>query len=295
MRRILRIFPLYYFLVLLFAVYVYLVTVHPGVFNYFKSNIIYFLTYTQNWYFIKAGLPPSGHLNHTWSLAIDEQIYIVWPFLIWLCRTPKHIISLCASTLIFSLFFRIGYNIHINNTGSFHPIPYYHNTLCRLDAFAAGSLLYCYLRFKPAALTDKKIVFLLAFTGILFLACGIADNSFERAGYYMSNFGCTIAGIHFAGWLYFGAINSNRVLNFIFSRKWLIYTGKISYSLYVFHWFLLMLLLPRIKNFFTGITGIDSSVIPLSICFAITFIISILSYEYFEKPVMKLKKKFSYR
>lgn len=294
-RRILRIFPLYYLLILLFSVYVYLITIHPEVFSYFKSNLIYFLTYTQNWYFIKAGMPPAGAINHTWSLAIDEQIYLVWPLLIWLCNSEKKLIILCATTLLFSFFFRIGYNIHISQVGSLHPYPYFHNTFCRLDSFCAGSLLYCLLRFKDKWLTRNKVLFVFFLTASLFIACGLADNSFERKGYFMSNFGCTLAGINFSTWLYFGVKNRSRFLNSIFSSKWLVYTGKVSYSLYVFHWFLLILLLPRINNLFTSITGIISPLTGISICFFLTFFISILSYEYFEKPIIKIKKRFSYK
>jgi len=295
MRRILRIFPLYYLLIIIFSVYVYLVSVHPEVFTYFKANIIYFLTYTQNWYFIKNGMPPSGHINHTWSLAIDEQIYIVWPFLIWLCKNQKQLIFLCISTLIFSLLYRIGYNIHIDSVGSIHPFPYFANTFCRLDSFAAGSLLYCLLRFKPEVLTNKKIFIVLLLTAAAFVTCGLADSSFERAGYFMRNFGCTIAGIHFSTWFYFGVKNNFQILNKLFGNKFLVYTGKISYSLYVFHWFLLILLLPRISNLLISLTGINSMLISITICFIVTFLISILSYEYFEKPIIKLKRKFSYR
>jgi peptidoglycan/LPS O-acetylase OafA/YrhL len=294
MRRILRIFPLYYLLILLFSVYVYLVTIHPEVFTYFKSNILYFLTYTQNWYFIHAGLPPSGHINHTWSLAIDEQIYLIWPFLIWLCRSIKQLFILCSFVLLFSLLYRIGYNFHIDQVGSLHPFPYFHNTICRLDAFCSGSLLYCLLKYKNAWLTNKKMLLVFITTTILFIACGFADNSFERAGYFMSNFGCTIAGIHFSTWLYFGVKNNNRFLNYLFSSNWLVYTGKISYSLYVFHWFLLMLLLPKISNLFTAITGTYSPVTSITICFTLTFLISILSYEFFEKPIIRIKKRYSY-
>ena len=295
MRRTLRIFPLYYLLILLFCMYVYFITKHPDVFAYFKSNIAYFLTYTQNWYFINSGVPPAGHLNHTWSLAIDEQIYIIWPLLIWLCRNHKQLIILCACTLIFSLTYRIVYNIHIEQVGSVHPFPYFHNTFCRVDAFAAGSLLYCLFRFKFDWLTSKKIFIVFLSTLGLFIAMGLADHSFEREGYFMRNFGCTIAGLHFATWLYYGLKNTNRILNKLFSNKWLVYIGKISYSLYIFHWFLLILLLPNIGHAFTAITGLTSSFISITICFIITFLVSILSYEYFEQPIIKLKKKFNYR
>ena len=295
MRRILRIFPLYYLLIFLFAFYIYVLTIHPEVFNYFKSNIIYFLTYTQNWYFIGAGLPNPQHINHTWTLAIDEQIYVVWPFLIWICKNQKQLITLCISILVFSLLFRIGYNIHIENTGSLHPFPFFHNTLCRLDSFAAGSLLYCLLRYKAAWLTNKKMLAVFVITSLLFILLGVGDSSFDKAGYFMRDFGCTIAGIHFCTWLYFCVKKINPAFNAVFSNKWLVYTGKISYSLYVFHAFLLILLLPKINILFTSVTGITSQVAALTICLVITFVVSVLSYEFFEKPFMNLKKRFNYK
>lgn len=295
MRRILRIFPLYYLLILLFLIFIYFISRHPEQFTYFKSNIIYFLTYTQNWYFINAGMPPTGHLNHTWSLAIDEQIYLVWPLLIWLCKNSRQLVLLCAGTLLLSLLYRIGYNLYIDHAGSLHPFPYFHNTFCRLDAFCAGSLLYCLLRFKADWLTGKKMLIIFFATFFLFIICGLADNSFERAGYFMRNFGCTIAGINFSTWLYFGVKNKSLFLNSIFSNKWLVYTGKISYSLYVFHWFIFMLLFSKTVDLLTAITGIKSPLTASIICFLLTFLISILSYEYFEKPIIKIKKRFSYQ
>lgn len=295
MRRILRIFPLYYLLILLFSIYVFAISSHPEVFAYFKSNIVYFLTYTQNWYYIHDGLPPAGHLNHTWSLAVDEQIYIVWPFLIWLCKTPKQLIYLTITTILFSFLYRIGYNIYIDHVGSIHPYPSFFNTFCRLDSFATGSLLYCLLRFKPEFLTAKIMGFVFFLSLFLLMALCWGDHSFELTGYYMRNYGYTIAGIHFSTWFYFGVKNNFQILNKLFGNKFLVYTGKISYSLYVFHWFLLILLLPRISNLLISLTGINSMLISITICFIVTFLISILSYEYFEKPIIKLKRKFSYR
>jgi len=294
MRRILRIFPLYYLLILLFSIYVYFVTVNPEAFAYFKNNIIYFLSYTQNWYFIHAGIPRAGHINHTWSLAIDEQIYLVWPLLIWLCRNKRHLLMLSAITFIGSLVFRICYNLHIETTGSAHPYPYFHNTFSRLDAFAAGAFLYCLLRFFPGWLNNRKAMIILLITLLAFIACGLADHSFERRGYYMRNFGCSIAGLHFCTWLYFAVKKSNPLVNFICGNRLLVYTGKISYSLYVFHWFLLILLLPRISNLIKAETGFFSPLASATICFLLTFLVSALSYSFFEKPFMNLKRKFSY-
>jgi len=201
---------------------------------------------------------------------------------------------LSAITFIGSLVFRICYNLHIETTGSAHPYPYFHNTFSRLDAFAAGAFLYCLLRFFPGWLNNRKAMIILLITLLAFIACGLADHSFERRGYYMRNFGCSIAGLHFCTWLYFAVKKSNPLVNFICGNRLLVYTGKISYSLYVFHWFLLILLLPRISNLIKAETGFFSPLASATICFLLTFLVSALSYSFFEKPFMNLKRKFSY-
>jgi peptidoglycan/LPS O-acetylase OafA/YrhL len=111
----------------------------------------------------------------------------------------------------------------------------------------------------------------------------------------MRNFGITVAGIHFTTWLYFGIARRSQLLNAIFSSRILVYIGKISYSLYVYHWFLLILLLPRINQFLLASFQVRSSFPGFMLCLLITFIVSMLSYKYFEKPIIKIKRKFSYR
>ena len=295
MRRILRIFPLYYLLIISFTFFVYFISAHPHAFDYYKSNWIYFYTYTQNWCYILNGMPPENHLNHTWSLAIDEQIYIFWPMLIWLCRTKKQLIKLCLGTLIFSLLFRAGYNIYLQHVPSPDPVPYFHNTFCRMDSFAAGSLLYCFLRYKSNMTSKRNMLILFWSTLLIFILFAVLDNSSGCTGYFMTNYGITIAGIHFTCWLYFAVKNNSSLLDKILGNRLLVYTGKISYSLYVFHWFLLVLLGPKLRILFSGYSDIDPQLAAYTAVFAITFITSMISYRYFEMPVIKLKKKFSYQ
>ena len=294
-RRILRIFPLYYFVVIGFTIYVYFLSNSPESFNYFKNNIGYFYTYTQNWYFIKNGNPSGAYLNHTWSLAIDEQIYIFWPLFIWLCKTKKQLMYLCGGILIFSLCFRIGYNIYLSQHTPVNPYAYMYHTLCRIDSFGAGALLYCLLRFKHSFLTSKRMLYIGGTSLLLFLVFIFLDNSTDYTGYFMRNFGITVAGIHSTFWLYLGVKKNNKVVNFIFSSRVFIYLGKISYSLYVYHFLLLALLVSRIFQFLSEYLHIKSLLLSYIICLLITFIISILSYEYFEKPIIKIKRRFSYR
>ena len=292
-RRILRIFPLYYLLILLFSIFVYCLTPHPEYYYYFKNNIFYFLTYTQNWYFIHSGEPAGGHLNHTWSLAIDEQIYLLWPLLIWLCKKQKHLIYLCLFTILFSFIFRLCYNYYLISSPSLHSYPYFHNTFCRVDSFASGSLLYCFIKLKNKYLSNLKIFLVFIISFVLFAACAFGDNSFTHTGFYMRNFGITLAGIHFSTWIYFAINEEFLLLNYLLSNSFIRYIGKISYSLYIFHLFILLLFVSKINIVLSKQTNF-SEIIAIIMCLCLSFIISILSYELFEKPIFKLKKKFNY-
>ncbi len=291
-RRALRIFPLYYLLVIIFILYIYFITNSQGSFTYFTTNIGYFLLYCQNWYFINYGVPEGGHLNHTWSLAVDEQIYILWPLLIFLCRNKSQLIWLCIFTLLFSLFFRIWYINFYLPASPIDPYAAFHNTFCRIDSFAAGSLLYCLMRFNVNFLNKKNALILFFVTTFSVILIGLKDDNFDFTGYYMGNFGFTLMGLNFMTCLYFSLTSNNKFINVILQNSILTYIGKISYSLYVFHWFILMLLLPTFNTILKKILNINSNFIAITFCFIATLIVSALSYRFFEKPIIKLKKKF---
>ncbi len=291
-RRALRIFPLYYLLIFIFLFYILFITNSPQSLKYFTNNIGYFLFYCQNWYFINYGIPDGGHLNHTWSLAVDEQIYILWPLLIFLCKNKSQLIWLCITTILFSLFFRLWYiNFYLSSV-PLDPYAAFHNTFCRIDSFAAGSLLYCLMRFNVFFLNTKNALILFFATIFLVIIIGLKDNNFNFTGYYMNSYGFTLMGLNFMTWIYFSFTTKNKFLIFILQNSLLRYIGKISYSLYVFHWFILMLLLPTFNIFFKRILNQNSNFLSITFCVVTTFVISALSYKYFEKPIIKLKKKF---
>jgi peptidoglycan/LPS O-acetylase OafA/YrhL len=75
-RRALRIFPLYYAVLLIYVVLVFVLERHSKVGQDFFSHLIYFATYTSNWF-----VPLDGRVifYYSWSLAAEEQFYLVWP------------------------------------------------------------------------------------------------------------------------------------------------------------------------------------------------------------------------
>jgi peptidoglycan/LPS O-acetylase OafA/YrhL len=126
-RRALRIFPLYYLVVILLL----WVLPRPGTTPAERWS---YLLYYQNFRFAFGGDVTSDIARDiTWSLAVEEQFYLVWPAVVW-WLSPRRLVAVCVGAIVFAIVFRfVGLEAGI-------PRPYF-LTFCRLDALAAGALL----------------------------------------------------------------------------------------------------------------------------------------------------------
>ena len=102
-RRLLRIFPLYYATLLVVA-WIASRSSNPEITN-FNTEQIWFWTYLSNWRAASQSI--SDFLPHLWSLAVEEQFYLVWPLAVLLC-SRKILIQVCAFLLFASLAYRAG-------------------------------------------------------------------------------------------------------------------------------------------------------------------------------------------
>ena len=99
-RRILRIFPLYYFaLILILVVLPFFQSLHLDL-SYYQENQAWFWIYLQNWLFVFKPLHGSKLLLHFWSLAVEEQFYLIWPIIILLVRRPKTLLAIVGGFLL---------------------------------------------------------------------------------------------------------------------------------------------------------------------------------------------------
>lgn len=282
MRRILRIFPLYYGILLAG-----LVLAIPGA----KETGIRLATFTLNIPSETLGFWPSGYFTHFWSLAAEEQFYLVFPFLIIL--TPsKFLCQLFWGMMIIGILSRVS--IYISDYSLYHKKWAANNiTFCCLDSFGIGALLSWYYCIKPERLKAVISNYLFQVVCIsLFLLTGTAkilftdlpiSNLFFRTGTSIFCF------------LLFGSLllkTAPKWLYDILTFKTISYLGKISFGIYVFHafipWVLEKLNLYKINYPFS---------IPLNaaLCATITIILAAISWEFFEKPINRLKFKFPYR
>ncbi|MBK7560039.1 MAG: acyltransferase [Chitinophagaceae bacterium] len=165
-RRILRIFPLYYMFLFAFLFLFPALGIFNGEVSDYQNHKLWFIFYLQNWLFTN-NFPETSHcLNHFWSLAVEEQYYIFWPIIIFILRKPKKLVAFLISFLVFLFAFRCitwyEQYPHLNYTTLY--------TFTRLDGICVGSLVALVVLLKRDFLRRNTalIVFLLAVLNFIF-------------------------------------------------------------------------------------------------------------------------------
>lgn len=298
-RRTVRIFPLYYAsLALFFWIIPFVLThLHHGEFTDTHSSVwerLFAWTYLINWYegateFKGMPLP----LAHFWSLAIEEQFYFVWPFLV-LTLARRRLMTLCVGLIAFGLVSRmVAYGIHL-------PIVAYTWTFCRADSLAVGAVLALAARDLNDWKTVEKCAPFLAISALSAVVAVRILNPLSVAGpghdptFLVGTFGMSFLGIFFGSCLAMSV--SSREESFLrrfLSSPFLRFFGKYSYCLYVCH-------VPFIV--FCARAGLQSDylarllhnrflavVVLNGIGFVSTTTIALMSWNLFEKQFLKLK------
>ena len=226
-RRALRILPLYYVAILV-ALFV-MPRIAPsleGDAHRLAAHQLWLWTYTANWPIGLQGsdpVAPLPFLVHFWSLAIEEQFYLVWPLVIWLA-SPRTAIRVAWGVIIGALACRLA----LLAFGA--PISTrYFLTPCRLDGLAVGALIALWQRESVDVERRMRRAGLVACLVLVVLIIR------ERPFPYESNLVATVGFSALAwafGWLVsVAALRPSRVL----SAKPLVAAGRYSYGLYVIH------------------------------------------------------------
>ena len=278
-RRTLRIFPIYYLVLIIFWF------LHDPV---IRGNAVYYFTYTSNYLFYAVQDFPA-RLAHLWSLAVEEQFYIFWPWLILLVnkRYLPYLISLFIVVGISSNYIFIS-------KGSWVEII----TPACFDAFAIGGMLSYIIAYQPEIIERMQPKFRWVFSIFLLLfVLDVFGYSFLPRR--------TIHALLAIVIIYYCLFKkNNRLIDLVLNNKLLIRIGKISYGVYLYHLFVPELWNSVIKKFASwNIDLFYNNAIPEIIkpawltiqYFSCLLLICIVSWKFIEKPVNQLKKRFENR
>lgn len=289
-RRILRIFPIYYLSLFLCLVVIPLVSPRAFQLQYYRENIAWFLVFLQNWLYVFRPPHGSSMLFHFWSLAVEEQFYIVWPGVILLIKNFKTLVWIIISLLIAVVIGRyLIWIFHIQHLG--YDSLY---TFTRIDGICIGCLLALMLRVNPNFLKKYTYIIVLVLACLNFVMYFLNKNARIRLPYLAFVGYSTFAGMF--GFLVYEALDSkSKFIQRVFNNNFLKFFGRISYGLYIFHWPVYLICFPFLKSAFDQIDMGEniSEITGAVLATGIAVLVSLLSYNYFEMKFLRLKDYFA--
>ena len=298
-RRVLRIFPLYYAaLAVAFVVLPVLARVSPAVdaamppaLVHDTANQIWLWTYLGNWSSIWGAA--SDAFPHFWSLSVEEQFYLVWPFVV--RRFHARLVAVCVVLSIVAFGTRLALRLA-------HADPHgpYTFTVCRMDALGCGAAMAALLRrdaFVEALRRRAGVA--LAAASALFVFGAAVTGAYARTGFADQTIGYSILSVVFALFVALAVIgdaDERGVLRRVLTTPLLRVYGKYSYGVYVFHSPLHLFVGLRVLRAVIadgrprtlGVAALYMLVLSLA-----SLGLAVISYHAFESRFLRLKDRFA--
>ena len=282
LRRILRIFPIYY--LVLFFLFAW-----GLIMNYDVSQFFYYLFYLQS-FTISANQQPifaNGLMGHTWSLSVEEIFYLIWPAIVFMI-SRKNLGRTCFVLIAFSIAFKL-YQVK-SGTETMALLSVFGN----LDCLMTGALLSLYLDKNnfPDLPVKLKLYFLTISLATLLLIISQYVN-FDARLRLLFKILLSVSVSWFSFFLIMNLIQSGAKAGFvskILTNNSVLFLGKISYGIYLYHVPVYEFISSFIFHYHIPLNPVMALLIKISI----TILIAAISWRLIEKPILRLKNKWQY-
>jgi peptidoglycan/LPS O-acetylase OafA/YrhL len=272
-RRVLRIWPLYYCLLAFMFVVLPHASASQGVAIFAKSSPWWAYPFFLQNFLLPLSTDAAGPLGVTWSLAIEEQFYLVWPIIVrFLSKRQVAILAIAEiAASPFLRYFLAAHHIHI-----------YANFFCRLDGLMLGAFLAALVRSKNFV-RERYIGFALAVLAVATPLAVILD--LRRAEWIVFTFTSLAAGAI----VYLAMFWQQKWFQWPLANRFLLFTGTISYGLFLLH-----------KIAFAGVDGLHVNsvkhpLLTLGVILIGSYVLAITSWNVLEQPFLRLKRFFALR
>jgi peptidoglycan/LPS O-acetylase OafA/YrhL len=302
-RRFLRIFPLYYFYLLLVAMLIFLLpslklnALNAELGKGFLNQIWVAMFYVYDFFHASAFFERSRFFVHLWSLSVEEQFYLLWPLLIFSIARERFK-QLCFTAVglgfIFRLVITLVYRMQIfpfllnDPQQAVNVLPFSH-----LDAFAFGAYIS---RFEIPRPRLQLLILSIVTPAVGLLADYISKGAISwslgydlpMTGLYKEVWGYTLLNYLFAVLIY--CVARRNFLTMILESALFRYLGKISYGLYVYHYGVIAICAALFRKYDLNYSLRSPQMFFMAMVF--TLLIATLSFTLLEKPLIDLKDKF---
>lgn len=277
-RRFLRIFPLYYGVLAVSL----LLSVGP-----IRETWPWHVSYLSNFHYARYGhgSPVEDPFLHFWSLAVEEQFYLVWPLLV--LTIPVRALGVVLwGGVIGATFFRLG----IAQLAPEVVSGRYLTPSC-LDALGAGGLI-AFAEYRGGEPALRRLTGTLAGVGVFGLIISTVPLPWFLAARDARAIGHTFLVIFYGAVVAAAAQGIQGVVGRLLSYPPITYLGKISYGLYVYHYFAPFAVLAVATA--AGVGAPSKPYIAIPMYAAFTLAVAAASWHLYELPLNRLKRRFPY-